>query len=321
MQITTRAAKTGTLALVVIGLGAGVLHNLPEPADVTVSPSVERDPTAWTMPLDGWVQPGWSKQGYAEGLVIQPCLRRAGIDFPVPWATIAGLEAASDADDTPERGNPAPALSWTRPLDADRARTRGYHGPSTAGANEGGMRAWGEDPERNAAFHRASQRTVDRCFHQGYRTLGTDDGDGADQSASATAKRLTYLAAMAARDDDPVVSAAARWRTCMRPAAVSDLPAAPSGMPSRSMRNDFGTELAASTVQDAEVAIAERDVACQDSSGYRRALYDAEWGRLLHVTRTDAAVLRAAEPKQLVVDRRLDATIRRLAPEAPTDVD
>lgn len=321
MHITTTVAKTGTLALVVLGLGAGVVHGLPEPADVAVTPSVERDPAAWTMPLDGWVQPGWGKQDYAEDLVIQPCLRRAGIDFPVPWATIAGLEAASDADDTPERGNTAPARSWTLPLDADRARSRGYHRPSTAGANEVGMRTWGEDPERNAAFDRASRRAVDRCFHQGYRTLGTDDEDGADQSASTTAKELTYLAAIAAREDDPVVAAAARWRTCMRPAAVSDLPAAPSGMPSPSMRDDFGTELTASTVQDAEVAVAERDVACQDSSGYRRALYDAEWARLLHVTASDAAVLGATEPDQPTVDRRLDTVIRRLAPAAPAGVD
>jgi len=321
MQITTRVAKTGTLALVVLGLGAGVVHGLPEPADVPVRPSVERDQSTWTMPLDGWAQPAGGKQDYAENLVIQPCLRRAGIDFPVPRATSAGLEAVSDADETPERGNTSPALSWTRPLDADLARTRGYHGPSTAGANEDGIREWGQDPQRNAAFADASQTAVSRCFQEGYRTLGLADEDGTEQSASMTAKRLTYVAATAARQDDAVVAAAAGWRTCMAPSRVRDLPASPSDMPSDTVRRQFGTDIGSTPVQDAEVAVAERDVACQASSGYRQALYDAEWHRLLHVTKTDAAVLRAAEPKQLVVDRRLDATIRRLAPDAPASDD
>ncbi|MGU3411085.1 hypothetical protein ACLBWP_13315 [Microbacterium sp. M1A1_1b] len=321
MHITNRAAKTGTLALVIVGLAASVVHGLPEPADVAIAPTTDRDPGAWTMPLDGYVQPGWDKQDYAENLVIQPCLRATGIDFPVPWATIAGLEASSDAEETPDSGNTSPALSWSRPLDAERAGTRGYHAPDTTGANRDGIKSWGEDPKRNAAFAAAPQQAVTRCFHQGYRTLGTQDENGGDQQASTTAKRLTYLAAMAARQDGAVVAAAAKWRTCMAPADVADLPEAPSGMPTRSMRNDYGTDIASTPVQDGEVRIAKQDVACQDSSGYRSALYDAEWNRLLHVTATDAADLRKAGADQPSVDRRLDQVIRRLAPKAPADVD
>jgi hypothetical protein len=321
MRLTIRAAKTGTLALVLVGLGAGVVHALPEPADRAIEPTVERDVATWAMPLDGWVQPGSDKASYGEDLVMQPCLRKAGIDFPPPWATIDGLEAASDAAETPERGNPAPALSSTRPLDEDTARARGYHAPSTAGANRDGRRAWGGDPERNAAFADASQSAVTRCFRQAERTVGTVDPDGSVQSASMTAKRLTFLAGTAARDDETVVAAAARWRTCMADADVPDLPGAPSGMPSQSMRMDYGTNLLSTPVLDAEVAVAERDVACQDSSGYREALYDAEWQRLLHVTASDAAVLLAAEPDQREVDRHIDDVIRDLAPAAPSDVD
>lgn len=320
MHITTRAAKTGTLALVLIGLAAGVVQNLPEPADVAISPTVERDPGSWTMPLDGYVQPGGDKDTYASNLVVQPCLQDLGIDFVPPWATVAGLDALSDERDTPARGNTAPALAWSRPLDAETARTRGYHEASTAGANADGIRTWGEDPDRNAAFADAPQRKVARCFHAAYRTLGTADPDGSVQSASLVAKRLTYLAARAAREDAPVVDAARRWRTCMAPADVVDLPQAPSDMPSQSIQMDHGTNISSTPVQDAEVAIARRDVACQESSGYREALYDAEWGRLLHVTASDAAELRRTSPDQLAVDRRLDATIRRLAAPAPADV-
>jgi len=321
MQITSRIAKTGTLALVVVGLAAGVVHALPERADVAVAPTTERSPEAWTMPLDGYVQPAGAKQDYASNLVDQPCLRAIGIDFPVPWATVAGLEASSDESETPERGNTSPALAWSRPLDADLARTRGYHGPSTAGANTDGMRAWGQNPKRNAAFAKASQTAVARCFNASYRTLGLTDPTGAGQAASAVAKRLTYLAAIDARTDGTVVRAAAQWHACMAPARVRDLPTAPDQMPSPSIRMDYGTNIRSTPVQDGEVAIAERDVACQESSGYREALYDAEWNRLLHVTKSDADVLRTAKADQLAVDRRLDETIRRLAPKAPADVD
>lgn len=321
MQITSRAAKTGTLALVVIGLAASVVHGLPEPADVAVTPTTERDPAAWTMPLDGYVQPGGRKDSYALDLVIQPCLRDAGIDFPVPWATIPGLDAVSVQDETPERGNTSPALAWSTPLDAETARTRGYHGPSTAGANADGMRSWGADPERNAAFSDASEQETTRCFRQGYRTLGTDDANGAVQSASIVAKRLTSLAAAAAREDATVVAAAAGWHACMAPTGVTDLPSDPNGMPSLSIRREYGTEIASTPVGAGEVVIAKRDVACQQSSGYRAALYDAEWDRLLHVTESDARELRRTTGDQAAVDARLDAVIRRLAPEAPADVD
>lgn len=321
MQITSRIAKTGTLALVVIGLVAGVVHALPEPADVAVTPTTERSPGAWTMPLDGYVQPGGAKEDYATDLVAQPCLRTAGIDFPVPWATVAGLDASSNEDETPDSGNTSPALAWSRPLDAELARTRGYHGPSTAGANTEGTRAWGQDPKRNAAFAKASPRAVTRCVHGAYRTLGITNPNGSTQFTSMVAKRLTYLAAMDARTDDTVVRAAAEWHACMAPAGVRDLPTAPDQMPSPSIRMDYGTNIRSTPVQHGEVAIAVRDVACQESSGYRDALYDAEWIRLLHVTKSDADVLRTAKADQIAVDRRLDDTIRRLAPKAPADVD
>lgn len=320
MRLTQRAAKTGTLVLVVAGLGGAVLHSLPEPADHVVRPTVERDLDTWSMPLDGYAQPGWSETGYAESLLDQSCLRDVGIDFPVPWATYAGLQADSVADETPERGNDAPALDWSRPLSRAAAADLGYHRPSARGANRDGWRQWAEDPEHNAAFDRADRSAVDRCFERSRRALGTDD-DGGAQGASMTAKRLTHLAADEARRDPAVVTAAARWRTCLAPHAPSALPEDPHGMPTGPMRQAFGISGLALPVTKAEIALAEHDLACQQSSGYREALYDAQWSRLLHVTATDAAVLAAARPDQLAVADRVAATIERLAPEAPEGVD
>ncbi|MBF4609048.1 hypothetical protein [Curtobacterium sp. VKM Ac-1393] len=324
MHITTRAAKSGTLVIVVAGLVTAVLHGLPEPADIAVAPTVEQNSTAWAMPLDAYVAPGSSKTAYAEDLVTQPCLRKAGIDGPPPWATAAGLQAESDADDSAARANPSPALATTRPLTAALAETRGYHGPSTAGANAEGMKAWAFDPDRQAGFAALPQDVLSRCWAAARQRLGTGTGGSAD-AASELAQRLTYLAAVDARQDESVVTAAAGWRSCMAPSGVTDLPTGPEGMPTPSMRvsGRDGDEVVPflPTVGKAEVAVAERDAACQDSSGYRKALYGAEWDRLLHVTVTDAAVLRKGSTRWAQVDARVDRAITRLAPEAPADAD
>lgn len=324
MQITNRVAKTGTLVLVTAGLVTAVLHGLPERADVAVAPTVEQDSTAWAMPLDAFVAPASSKTAYAEDLVAEPCLRKAGIDDPAPWATAAGLQADDDADDTAARANPSPALATTRPLTAALAETRGYHGPSTAGANQEGMRKWGYDPDRRAAFTALPEGVAGRCWNAARTVLGTTPR-GTEQAASELAQRLTYLAALDARQDDQVRAAAAGWRTCMAPSGVTDLPEGPEGMPTLSMhvgaRDDGQVVLSSDDPGRSEVAVAERDAACQESSGYRSALYAAEWDRLLHVTATDAAVLRKGSTRWPQVDTRVDRTIARLAPEAPADVD
>lgn len=324
MQITNRVAKTGTFVVVLAGLATAVVHGLPERADVAVAPTVEQDSTAWAMPLDAFVAPASSKTTYAENLVAEPCLRKAGIDDPVPWATAAGLQADDDAADTAARANPAPALATTRPLTTALAEARGYHGPSVAGANQEGMRKWGYDPDRQAAFAALPDDVAARCWKAARKTLGTTLR-GTEQTASELAQRLTYLAALDARQDDPVRTAAAGWRTCMAPSGVPDLPEGPEGMPTPSMhvsaRDGDQVVLFSDDPGKAEVAVAERDVACQESSGYRSALYAAEWERLLHVTATDAAVLRKGSTRQPQVEARLDRVIARLAPAAPTDVD
>ncbi|PZE86445.1 hypothetical protein [Curtobacterium sp. MCBD17_032] len=324
MHITTRAAKTGTLVLVVAGLGGAVLHGLPEPVDHPVRPTTTKDVSAWTMPLDGWVVPGGHEQDYAEMLVDLPCLREAGLDVPpLPWATVAGLHAHDDTVDAAARANPSPALSTSRPLSAELASARGYHGPSTDGANVGGWREWGYAPGFDEAFAALPAGVRDRCPERTRRSLGTG-ASGEVQSASETAQRLTHLAALSARQDPAVTIAAAAWRTCMAPLGLADLPEGPEGMPTPSMRvtaRDAEEVVTLSDeVGDDEIAVADRDVRCQRSSGYRQTLYDAEWDRLLRVTASDAAVLAAGDPGQRAVAARLDRVVEQHAPAAPADL-
>ncbi|MDM7884349.1 hypothetical protein QUG92_04470 [Curtobacterium sp. RHCKG23] len=319
MRITQRAAKTGTLVLVVAGLGGAVLHSLPEPADHAVRPTADRDLDTWSMPLDGYVGPAVDTMSYAEELVAAPCLERLGIDGAPPWATVSGLRALSEADDSGVRGNVAPALATTKPLLPALVERRGYHAISTIGANVQARRAWANSPDRTAAIAAAPEGAVEACWRHARQALGTNER-GVEQS-TAVAERLTALAAADARQDPSVIATTGGWHRCMSTAGLVDLPETPSDLPSQSMLMDYGLNFREGTITDAETALAEHDVACQESSGYRRALYDAQWSRLLHVTASDAAVLDAVRPDQVAVAERVAATIERLAPPAPEGVD
>ncbi|UBQ03294.1 hypothetical protein [Curtobacterium sp. TXMA1] len=319
MRITQRAAKSGAFVLVLAGLGGAVLHSLPEPADHAVRPTVERDTDTWSMPLDGYVQPPADETSYAEELVAGPCLERLGIDGTPPWATVSGLQAVSEADDPAVRGNTAPALATTKPLLPALVERRGYHASSTIGANVAARRSWAGSPDRAAAIAAAPGKAVDACWRRAREALGTD-GRRVEQ-ATEVAERLTFLAAVDARRDPSVTATTGAWHRCMGTAGLVDLPAAPSDLPSQSMLMDHGLSFREGEVTKAEIALAEQDLSCQETSGYRAALYDAQWSRLLHVTATDAAALAAARPDQLAVAERVATTIEQLAPEAPEGVD
>lgn len=301
-------AKTITLGVVVLGVAAAAVHGIPASADHAVEPTVARDESPWAMPLDAYVTPA-ALLGPAENVLVAPCLRTAGLtDWDPPVQTAASLQAQDDASDTAARANPSPALATTRPLDAALAAARGYHGPAIDRAAQQAEKDWAFDPKRNTDVASLPSGTFERCLTAARKELGSDVS-GREQSASELAQRLTYLAALDARSDDAVVAAAARWRTCMAPAGVSDLPDAPSGMPTASMRHAYGLGLESSEPTDGEKAVAERDVSCQASSGYRRALYDAEWSRLTHVTADDARTLSAGSTDNPALRERLVAVI------------
>ena len=62
----------------------------------------------------------------------------------------------------------------------------------------------------------------------------------------------------------------------------------PALMPSWPVADHFGATLEGSTVSQDERDLALKDVACQSSSGYRNALYEAEWKRQASVPKHDA---------------------------------
>ncbi|WP_194949386.1 hypothetical protein [Actinomyces trachealis] len=84
--------------------------------------------------------------------------------------------------------------------------------------------------------------------------------------------------------NDEVEQAVGKWRECMAPLGVSDLPDSPEDMPSDSLAQKFGLDAAdpvngieSTSVSGEEIKTAIHDARCQQSSGYRQAYYQAEW--------------------------------------------
>lgn len=94
-------------------------------------------------------------------------------------------------------------------------------------------------------------------------------------------QKLAASAADSALKTDAVKKAAARWHTCMEPLGISDLPETPVDFPSKSLQSVLGLEGADGAAVSApgaqELQIARQDAQCQDSSGWRQTLYDAQW--------------------------------------------
>ncbi|MGH9245962.1 MAG: hypothetical protein ACRD29_16925 [Acidimicrobiales bacterium] len=87
-----------------------------------------------------------------------------------------------------------------------------------------------------------------------------------------------------ALQDEAYQDAAQRWRDCMQPLGIPDLPTTPEeGMPTPFLREEFGDDVSEPDVLEPwsppsveEIEIAVEDAKCRESSGVRREFYDAE---------------------------------------------
>lgn len=298
-------AKTVTLAVIVAGGATVAVSNLPEPADHVVAHLPAKDAATWAMPLDRYVIVSFGKRDYAEDLLVAKCLSGRGIDWPVPWQDVDQYRGDAQSQ-TP------------RPLSGAAASERGYHGQAE---DEFSTYLWHRFVAASA-LPKSQQATEDACLAQVRATrLSTAAVSGRNQVASTRAVELAGLAYTRALRDPRVTDAAARWRSCLAPAAaearVGALPADPSGMPSIGVRQLFGTDVASGRVTSAEKRLATADAACQTSSGYRRALYTAEYRLQSRVTADDARILAAATADQPAFDRRLDRIVAENLPAKP----
>ncbi|MFF1632584.1 hypothetical protein [Leifsonia sp. NPDC058248] len=219
------------------------------------------------MPLDRYIGVSTVMSDYVENRLTIPCMAAAGYTWDVPKRDI---EAAA---------NRAGDVTVSRPLTAAIAQQRGYHPAPT---NDPGQLA---TQELNASsISDAEDHALTVCTQKVRRGIPLPSWWQASQEAVA----LSNSAYEAAQNDGTVVAATHKWQECMGTFSHMPLADSPARMPSPPVADHFATNLDGSTVSQDERDLALKDVACQASSGYRDALYEAEWKRQASVPKHDA---------------------------------
>jgi len=226
---------------------------------------------SWELPLDhyGVSESEMIGANHAEDLLASECMTDAGLSWSIPAI-----------DTTPPR-KPTRTEGNQRLLTEEIATTYGYREPPIY--PEQTLETLSELASRSLSV--SEQSTLDKCIADAQHTLPIP----ADEMNFSSA--LTMNAYIEAGHDSEVEQAAGRWRECMQPQGISDLPALPDGgdsetMPSASLRERFRMDRAADQEDEAdefasagaeEVAIAVADVRCRQSSGFNKAFYAAQW--------------------------------------------
>jgi hypothetical protein len=230
----------------------------------------------WRLPLDPYIESENRNAAYARELLMQPCMEARGISFKVGFR-----EVRPDGDDTFNSAG-------RRIFSVDIASKHGYRIV--------------EEPETE----------IDRDWTEAESEAYTDCSEPASsqflakEPPSDLGLQLAGDAYNATLKDSAVRAAAEKWAICMKPQGFSDLGSDPASMPSPSLSDRFGlNEDGYKTPHSSpeEIALAVADATCQESSGYLKAFYDAEWERQLELLSENADAL-APIKKQLDEERR-----------------
>jgi hypothetical protein len=225
------------------------------------------------MPIDPYrlKDMHFQASGYLSELLVGSCMRGAGFEFPV---TSIFLHAP--------------------PRETENIYGRSLFSRSIA-------ERWGYRPAPDATSHSAEVRDNKLLIDR----LGETDPQYDPQLESCFKSAETrytpkvydlQLAAGLAMDADdaalrsqPVKDAMKRWRECMGPQGVPDLPEIPFYLSSaQSVIDRFELEGETVTIWNKgipasaeEIAFATFDAECQSSSGFEKAWYDANWNAQL----------------------------------------
>lgn len=170
-------------------------------ASVTV-PVPAKDVATWKMPLDDYIPVNADDAQYAEDLLIEPCMNKAGYSWPVPWQLTSVT--------------PSPSLNIVgrRLFNVQLAQQWGYHDAKASPAEEqskAAMRAFSESVSHLSAAELAAFRTCVPAAEKQLPVLPI---------SAQTAAKLGEQAYRAALTSDLVLSDAKKWRTCMAAAGV-----------------------------------------------------------------------------------------------------
>ncbi|MBU4336302.1 MAG: hypothetical protein KJ548_06990 [Actinobacteria bacterium] len=244
-----------------------------EGAAGAVAPTAQQR-AQWALPLDPYIASPVTTviTDYAENLLVEQCMNSEGIDWPIPRMDVSTLGSATMSP------------SGRTLLTQEGAQQYGYHSdpilPTEVAAQMTTLGARQLNATETAA--------IDGCIATARQTLPLPQTD-------QLGAQLANQALGTAEQDQTVQEAAGRWRTCMAPQGVSDLPDAPQadggGMPTDSMIAEFGIDDPGTEAGAAEIALAVADQACRTSSGYDDALYTAEWAEQSALLTTNADAL------------------------------
>jgi hypothetical protein len=269
--------------------------------DVTIADLPDKSIATWSMPTDPYVEDDNMNDGYALDLLVSACLAESGESYRVAWQP-----AGKDSDPTT---NPAGRRIFTEPV----AREYGYHRarifdlPGFEGAKERFEAGTAGVDFEEVAECRKSQEKRFPLLASDITPLGRQLGDQAYQAAAK---------------DRRVLDAAMRWRDCMKPQGIADLPAGPEDMPTDSMDKKMGiydnsdsAERSYPSEEEVEAAVA--DATCRDTTGYDKTLYDAEWNRQLDLVKENADELTRVRGQLEEHYAFINETISKHAPAKP----
>lgn len=258
---------------------------------------VEKDINTWALPSDAYNPPKLSLEYYAVGLEARACRQAAGLpDTVLRFDPNGTLPATSN-----EAG--------TRLFDVDIASQYGYHEQLDPRIN------WDDhkksDAERSLLSDPVASEAFVACQQQAMRDLGADP---------EAAYQYGFPDTDVSSDDQAAVYAAVgRWRECVAPLGVADLPvdAGPEGLPTSSQMAKWGLDqdiapwlVAAPSQEEIEFAVA--DAKCEDSSGWRQAAYDAQWNAEIEYLKKHYSDLEKQRAKWEALEQTYLETIQEL---------
>ena len=236
-------------------VSAQEVSQISAPADGTMSKDglVKKDSTKGSLPADPYRLPDDRLQTYAENLYIANCMKQSGYEYPVQ--TYDWNDPATPLESPP---------GYSGRFTVAKAQAYGYHLSSKR------REEWLKiDEQRNQLLKDpAADKTFTACSEK-LRSSGVFKAS--DKLGGGVAPYVNDVSKLPA-----VRAAAQRWRKCMAPQGIADLPEEPQIAPS--VATKFGlVDGGDSAVSAEEIKLAVADAKCREQSGYEQLVYDLQW--------------------------------------------
>lgn len=232
----------------------------------------------WTLPLDHYQRSIVDTTLQAQQILVQDCLAKQGYE----WGVFI------------DSSNVRPGASWNdvhrKLFDVNLAEEFGYGNSRELARTDAEESRWRAIDAANKEVGQTATAAVDACFGTTGKKLGTTG----ETDPYSLAEQLAGNAYDDAVRAETVVAAERKWRSCMAPVGVADLPDSPNLMPSESISGlRPGTDAPSAIGSETAIPARERQVAvadakCRVSSDYTKAAYLAEWDAQVDALRQHA---------------------------------